>query len=102
MCEVFSQTRLVPSTINNKDTVSTLRFQFTGGAWGFRFIYEIITIRNNSNLAIRDMWELGIKTCNLHKDPPNDTQESEVTIIIWQHTMHNSKSHLVFIFVSVF
>ena len=48
------------------------------------------------------MWELGIKTCNLHEDPPNNTQESEVTIIIWQHTMQNSKSHLVFISVSIF
>lgn len=43
------------------------------------------------------MWELGIKTCNLQEDPPNNTKESEVTIIIWQHTMQNSKSHLVFI-----
>lgn len=41
------------------------------------------------------MCELGIKTCHPQEDSPDNTQESELTIILWQDTMQNSKSHLV-------
>lgn len=41
------------------------------------------------------MCELGIKTSNLQEDSPDSTQESELTTILWQDTMQNSKSHLI-------
>lgn len=41
------------------------------------------------------MYDLRIKTCNLQKDSPNNAQGSELTVILWQDTMENSKSHLV-------
>lgn len=46
------------------------------------------------------MCELGIKTCNVQEDSLDNIQESELTLILGQDTMQNSKSH--FYFVSVF
>lgn len=41
------------------------------------------------------MCELGIKTSNLEEHSPDNTQESEMTMILWQDTMQNSKSYLI-------
>lgn len=44
------------------------------------------------------MCELGIKTRNLQEESPDNTQESELTIFLWQDTKQNSKSHLVLLY----
>lgn len=44
------------------------------------------------------MCELDIKS-NMWKDSPDNAQESELNMILWQDTMRNSKSHLILLSV---